>query len=61
MARHRKQTLKQTVAISLIVLALFTGAYAIGEYRARRMDAYADANNCEWYYSWYINEEPICK
>lgn len=56
---------KNNVKGWLIALAavglLFLGANAYAQHRADRMNAYAEANNCTWHYSWYINEEPICK
>ena len=60
MARHPKQTRKH-IAIALAVAALFLGAYAVGEYRTNRMVAYAEEHGCTWQFSYYVNEEPICR
>ena len=49
----------------VIVILLFTCAIAIiiaHNYKVQlRMNEYAMMNDCEWHYSYYLNEEPICK
>lgn len=56
---------KNNVKGWLIALAavglLCLGANAYAQHRADRMNAYAEAHNCTWHYSWYINEEPVCR
>jgi hypothetical protein len=47
------------IAAALSVLAICADAYS--QHQADRMNAYAEANNCTWHYSWYVNEEPVCK
>lgn len=57
MKKNIKNWLIAAAAIGLLAL----GANAYAQHRADRMTAYAEANNCTWHYSWYINEEPVCK
>lgn len=57
MKKNIKNCLIAAAAIGLLAL----GANAYAQHRADRMTAYAEANNCTWQYSWYINEEPVCK
>ena len=45
-----KKNIKNWLVFAAIVAVLALGA-----------NAYAEANNCTWHYSWYINEEPVCK
>lgn len=60
--RHTQQNKhSHTITLVAILIALLSIAYGIGQHREARMTAYAAENNCEWHYSWYINEEPICK
>lgn len=56
-----KKTIKSWLVFAAIVAVLALGANAYAQHKADRMNAYAEANNCTWHYSWYINEEPICK
>lgn len=56
-----KKNIKNWLVFAAIVAGLVLGANAYAQHRADRMNAYAEANNCTWHYSWYINEEPICK
>lgn len=59
MAKQNK-ALKITVVILLIVCA-FAIAIAHSFKVQLRMNEYAMMNDCEWHYSYYLNEEPICK
>lgn len=52
---------KKVVIVLAAMAALYGVADFIGAQRMARMDEYAKANNCTWHYSWYINEEPVCK
>ena len=56
-----KKNTKSWLVFAAIVAVLALGANAYAQHKADRMNAYAEANNCTWHYSWYINEEPICK
>ena len=59
MAKQNK-ALKITVVILLIVCA-FAIVIAHNFKVQLRMNEYAMMNDCEWHYSYYLNEEPICK
>lgn len=60
--RHTKQNKhSNTITIAAIIIAILGVAYGIGQHREARMAAYAAEHNCEWHYSYYINEQPICK
>lgn len=49
------------IIVIILAVALF-GVLLIRKANAEnRMDAYAIEHNCEWSYSWYINEEPVCR
>jgi hypothetical protein len=52
---------KKLLIVLAALAALSTIAGLIGDAREARMEAYAKANNCTWHYSWYVNEEPVCK
>lgn len=52
---------KKLLIVLAALAALSTIAGLIGDAREARMDAYAKENNCTWHYSWYVNEEPVCK
>jgi len=56
----QNKALKITVVILLIVCA-FAIAIAHNFKVQLRMNEYAMMNDCEWHYSYYLNEEPICK
>ena len=56
-----KKIIKSWLVFAAIVAVLALGANAYAQHKADRMNAYAEANNCTWHYSWYINEEPVCK
>lgn len=49
------------VTIAAVVVAVMSVAFGIGQYREKNMMAYAQANNCEWVFSSYIDRDPICK
>ena len=59
------KTLKQNITIATaIIISIFGFLFVcnkIGEFRTMRADLYAIEHNCEWHYSYYLNEEPICK
>ena len=57
----KKEKLYKNVAIVLAVVALIATAFCIREHRIARMTAYAAKNDCEWHYSGYIDEEPVCR
>lgn len=57
---------KQNKALKIIVIILLiVSAFAIAtahSYKTQlRMNQYAIMNDCEWHYSYFINEEPQCK
>lgn len=57
---------KQNKALKIIVvILLFISAIAIivaHNYKVQlRMNEYSMMNDCEWHYSYYLNEQPICK
>ena len=57
---------KQNKALKIIVvILLIVSAFAIAtahSYKTQlRMNQYAIMNDCEWHYSYFINEEPQCK
>lgn len=57
---------KQNKALKIIIIILLiVSAFAIAtahSYKTQlRMNQYAIMNDCEWHYSYFINEEPQCK
>lgn len=56
-----KTNTKTKALIVLGIVAALIGALLIREHREARMEAYALEHDCEWSYSYYINEEPVCK
>lgn len=52
---------KKVITVLAILAALFGVSSFIGHQREARMDNYAKEHNCSWQYSWYIDEEPVCK
>jgi hypothetical protein len=56
-----KKTIKNCLIFAAALGLLALGANAYSQHKADRMNAYAEANNCTWQYSWYVNEEPVCK
>lgn len=53
---------KKKVLIIFAALCAICGiAGYIGDQRTARMDEYAKTHNCTWQYSYYVNEEPVCK
>lgn len=57
----RKEKLLKNIAIAFGLVALIAVAFGIREHRIARMTAYAAQHDCEWHYSGYIDEEPICR
>lgn len=57
--KENKQ-LKVALIIAVILLAV-AGLIIYKQHRTISMTEYAIENDCEWYYSYYINEQPICK
>lgn len=48
--------------IVIVAVAALFGVLLIRKANTeKRMEAYAIEHNCEWSYSWYINEEPVCR
>lgn len=56
--KNKIKTAAKIIAGLAIVLA---GIALYNHHVDERMDAYAEENNCTWHYSYYINEQPICK
>lgn len=56
-----KTNTKTKALIVLGIAVALIGALLIRGHREARMEAYALEHNCEWSYSYYINEEPVCK
>lgn len=57
---------KQNKALKIIVvILLIVSAFAIAfahNFRVQlQMNEYAITNDCQWHYSSYIDEEPVCK
>ena len=58
--KKQNKALKIIVVILLIVTA-FTIAIAHNFKVQLHMNEYAITNDCQWHYSSYIDEEPVCK
>lgn len=56
--KNKIKTAAKIIAGLAIVLA---GIALYNHHVDERMDRYAEENNCTWHYSYYINEQPICK
>ena len=50
--------MRKKLAIAGAILIALAGAMAIGDYRAKNLEEYAERNNCQWTYYY---EKPICK
>ena len=50
--------MRKKLAIAGAILIALTGAMAIGNYRAKNLEEYAERNNCQWTYYY---DKPICK
>lgn len=50
--------MRKKLAIAGAILLALAGAMAIGNYRAKSIEEYAERNNCEWTYYY---DKPICK
>lgn len=61
----RKIAKQNKILKIIIAILLFACACAIAlahSYKTQlSMNEYAIINNCEWHYSYFIDEEPICK
>lgn len=61
----RKIAKQNKILKIIIAILLFACACAIAlahSYKTQlHMNEYAIINNCEWHYSYFIDEEPICK
>lgn len=53
--------MKAKTKMVIAVLVVLGGALLIREVRLNKMERYAEQHNCEWHYSYYINEEPVCR
>lgn len=58
--QQQNSWLKLAVAI-LAIVAGFALAFAHNYHTQLRMNSYAIENDCVWNYSYYINEQPVCK
>lgn len=50
--------MRKKLAIAGAILLALAGAMAIGNYRAKNLEEYAESNNCQWTYYY---DKPICK
>lgn len=57
----KKNTALKIIAVLLLVATVVSLVFAREQYLITRMNTYAFEHNCEWIYSYYLNEEPVCK
>jgi hypothetical protein len=50
--------MRKKFAIVVAILLALAGAMAVGNYRAKNLEEYAQRNNCEWTYYY---DKPICR
>ena len=57
----KQNKILKIITLVLIIACIFAIAVAHNYKTQLRMNEYAMDNNCEWNYSYYIDEEPVCK
>lgn len=57
----KQNKILKIIVVLLAIACTFAIAVAHNYKTQLRMNEYAMANNCEWNYSYYIDEEPVCK
>lgn len=61
---RKLQTENKAFKIVLAIMCLVAAiAFALADnyHTQLRMNQYAMKYNCEWHYSYYIDEQPVCK
>lgn len=57
----KQNKILKIIIVVLVITCTFAIAVAHNYKTQLRMNEYAMDNNCEWNYSYYIDEEPVCK
>lgn len=57
----KQNKILKIIIVVLVIACTFAIAVAHNYKTQLRMNEYAMDNNCEWNYSYYIDEEPVCK
>lgn len=58
----KKQNKALKIIVAILIYACALAVAVAHNYKVQlRMNEYAMKYNCEWHYSYYLNEEPVCK